>query len=126
MLRKFKLVLVASALLAGAAGIAGAQGMGGRGALKQKFDLNKDGVLDQAERAKLKEAKQVVRKADALAKYDANKDGTLDKGERSVMREQRASARFGKLDTNHDGMLSLDEFKTRGGGHHRHGMGRKP
>jgi hypothetical protein len=119
-------VLVASALLAGAAGVAGAQGMAGRGALKQKFDLNKDGVLDQAERAKLKQAKQAVRKADAIAKFDANKDGSLDKGEKAVMRDQRASMRFGKLDTNHDGVLSLDEFKTRGGGHHRHGMGRKP
>ena len=102
----------------------------------QKYDTNKDGKLDDGERAQLKadmQAKFAAKKAAMLAKYDINKDGKLDKTERAVMRNDRAEEAFKKADKNGDGQLSMDEFKQlrqhngmrhgRGfGRHHRQGM----
>src|SRR5512142_2916470 len=51
-----------------------------------------------------------AKKAAMLAKYDTNKDGKVDEQERKVMRDEIATERFQKLDTNKDGVLSLDEF----------------
>lgn len=126
--KKLKLALVTSALaIGGLAGFAGAKGFhgGDRAAMKEKFDSNKDGTLDAAEKAKMKEAfaaRHAQRKAEVLAKFDANKDGQLDDAERTAMRDTRIAARFTKLDANADGKLTLDEFKAgQGTGHGRHG-----
>lgn len=122
--KKLKLAVATAALvLGGLAGFAGAKNLdhGGRGAMKQKFDTNKDGKLDAAEKGRLAasfQAMRAARKAEALAKFDANKDGQLSDAERATMRDIRLTARFAKLDINGDGKLTLDEFKT---GKQRHG-----
>ncbi len=69
-----------------------------------KYDANKDGTLDENERAAAKQ--------DFIKQYDANGNGQLDPEERVKVREARAAERFKKLDTNGDGQLSLSEFQA--------------
>lgn len=128
MLTKLKLALaIAAPLVAGAATYAAAQGPGPerKAEMLQKFDQNADGQLDDAERAKMKEAfaaKRAARHQEMLQKFDANRDGQLDKTERLAMHDAKAAERFQKLDKNGDGALSLDEFKAaKQHGHARHG-----
>ncbi|MBS1120130.1 MAG: calcium-binding protein [Deltaproteobacteria bacterium] len=137
LIKNLKLLLATSALLVGGTvGFAAARGADhDRQDMKDTFDENKDGKLDDAERAKLKAAALAMhgqRKAERLATFDTNKDGKLDDAERAVMRQQRVTERFKKLDANGDGALSLDEFRAhqvrddRGGRGHRRGMGKRP
>jgi hypothetical protein len=134
MLTKMKVALaLCGSLLVGGIGIAAAQGSGGggKGAAMQKYDTNKDGKLDDTERAALRadmKAKHAEMKAQMLAKYDTNKDGKLDASERAVMKNERAELAFKKLDTDGNGSISLDEFKAgkafaRHGHFHKHGRG---
>ncbi len=148
--KKLGLVAILIGLVtAGAVGVASAKddqdgpGRGDRKAeMLQKYDANKDGKLDDSEKATMRadrKAEFEAKKQEMLAKYDTNRDGKLDETERAAMRDDRAAARFAKLDTDHDGKLSLAEFKAGamkmqgrrgfGGGfrHHRghgHGQGR--
>jgi hypothetical protein len=127
MMKKLKIVIASSALvLGGFAGVAAAKGHGGprKGAMLEKFDLDKNGTLDEAEKAKAKEAfaaKRAERKQRVLAQYDTNRDGKLDDAEKQAMRDARVAERFAQLDTNRDGKISLDEFKA--GNKGRHGPG---
>jgi len=132
MLTKLKLaLLIAAPLVAGATTYAAAQGDDApRPDVLQKYDTNKDGKLDDAERAQMKaafEAKRAERHKAALAKFDANKDGKLDATERKTMQDTRLAEQFQKMDTNGDGKLTLDEFKAgseaEGFRHGRHGHG---
>ncbi len=142
MLTKMKVALaLCGSLLVGGAGLAAAQGFGGGGpdkaAVMQKYDTNKDGKLDDAEKVQLRadmKAKHEAKKAEMLAKFDINKDGKLDGTERVAMKNERAEEAFKKADANGDGKLSIDEFKTLrqhqgrhggfGRGHH-HGQGKQ-
>lgn len=127
MLTKLKLALmIAAPLVAGAATYAAAQGGApSRETLIQKFDKNGDGVLDDAERADMRAAfaaKRAAHRQAMLDKYDTNQDGKLEPAERTAMRNDLLTKRFQKMDSNGDGVVSLDEFKagaTMAG--HRHG-----
>ena len=61
-----------------------------------KFDANKDGQLDDQEKAAMKEAFE-ARKAEfekkILEKFDANKDGQLDDQEKAAMKAEFAERR---------------------------------
>lgn len=63
--------------------------------------------------AEMLQSKRAVHHQKMLAKYDTNKDGKLDRNERIAMRDDKLSRRFAKLDANHDGAITLDEFKAR-------------
>jgi len=130
MLTKVKVAIaLCGSLLVGGVGLAAAQGFGGggKGKLIQKYDQNRDGTLDDQEKAALRadmKAKHEARKAEMLAKYDTNKDGKLDAQEREVMKSERAELMFKKLDQDGNGQISLDEFKAgqRFARHHHGGM----
>lgn len=130
---KLKLVVASAALMVGGlSGFALAKGhMGPKKELIEKFDANRDGKLDDAEKAKLREAKQAMhaqRKAERLAQLDTNKDGKVDVAERKAMRDQRIEARFAQLDANKDGAVTLEEMKAAkpmGQGHRGHRGGHR-
>jgi Spy/CpxP family protein refolding chaperone len=110
MLKKYKLALATGlALCIATVGAATAdRDRGDRGdrpdrkAMKEKFDTNKDGQLDDAERAQMKaafQAKRAERLEQKFAKLDTNTDGVLSKAEFKEMknREGRRGGRGGKF-----------------------------
>lgn len=118
MFTKTKLGFALLGLSLAVGGLAGADGFHGgapRAEILQKYDLNKDGKLDDGERAAMRadfKAKFEKERADMISRFDTNKDGKLDDGEKAAMKDTLATERFKKLDTNGDGVLSLDEFKA--------------
>ena len=140
MMTKLKLALALSgSLLASIGGIASAQNWGAsagasigprKAAILQKYDANGDGQLDAQERAAMRadfQAKRQARKQEMLAKYDTNKDGKLEPAERQVMRDEKAAKLFEKIDVDHNGVITLNEFKQAEGKmmrHARFGRGR--
>jgi Ca2+-binding EF-hand superfamily protein len=84
-----------------------------------EFDANKDGKLDEGERAAAKSALKQrfeAKKKEILDRFDTDKDGKLSPDERKAAREahQKAmiTAWFAKADTNGDGQLSVDEIEA--------------
>lgn len=69
------------------------------------YDLNRDGLIDRAERQKLHQD----RRQQALARYDADRDGQLSEVERVKLRREKVAERFAKLDVNRDGAISREE-----------------
>src|SRR5262245_31461203 len=66
------------------------RGMEFRKKILERFDANKDGQLDEAERKAAREAFEQRRgefKAKAMEKFDANQDGRLDENERQAAKE---------------------------------------
>lgn len=64
-----------------------------------KYDANKDGMLDDAEKAAMKAgavAKGKATREANLAKYDANKDGKLDETEKAAMKADLDAAKDAK------------------------------
>lgn len=60
----------------------------------EQYDLNKDGKLDELERAAMKADRAAKRHARQLAKYDANKDGQLDPSEQAKCDSDREARRL--------------------------------
>ncbi len=98
----------------------GPRGLGHhRGATKaqllEKYDANKNGVLDPEERDAIKADRQQVRAErhqKMLDRFDANHDGQIDPAERQAMRQQSQARRqemLGKYDADGDGKLSPAE-----------------
>ena len=88
--------------------------------LLERFDANKDGKLDESERAAAKQAGQEHRAKrqgefkekhpEAFAKVDTNGDGAIDQGERGAAR-QKMLAKHPGADQNGDGKLGRGERK---------------
>lgn len=109
--------LAVSALLAGALP-ALAQPMGpgdgpvrpGRAEMLAKYDTNKDGKLDDAEKAAIK--------ADHFKALDKDGDGKVKRADfpaaidaaREKAKQERELAMFDKMDTNKDGIVTEAEF----------------
>ena len=129
MFTKMKLALAFCGLSLAVGGIAAAEGFHGRAdraEILQKYDINKDGKLDDGEKAAMRadfKAKFEQKRAEMISKFDTNKDGKLDDGEKAAMKDTLATERFKKLDTNGDGVLSIDEFKAGQKMGMRHGRG---
>jgi Ca2+-binding EF-hand superfamily protein len=117
-----------------AAGIVAAQGVktGPKGAdfaakraeMLQKYDVNKDGKLDDTERKAAFEAMRAEHEAERAAKlkqFDKNADGKLDDAERTAMHDAQVVEHFNQLDTDKNGSISLSEFKA-ARPEHEHGM----
>lgn len=107
------LVMLAGPALASAAPMGKTFGALSGGRLSfEKLDANGDGLVTQAELDDLAGKK--------FAALDANGDGSLTQNEVSEAAEQRAVARarkrsakvFKRLDSDGDGLLSFDKFKT--------------
>jgi hypothetical protein len=107
----------------------------------KKYDANKDGLLDETEKAawqadkEKQRAAREARRAEDLARYDADKDGKLEKDERAVMKAEDEKARadrkaaqeakkaekaaaieakkLAKYDKNQNGKLDEDELAAR-------------
>ncbi len=56
----------------------------------EKYDLNKDGKLDEQEVAAMKADRVAQKQARLLAKYDANKNGVMDPDEQAKADADRA------------------------------------
>jgi len=115
-MRKFVTLSIAAAALVGAGGVAYAQADGGparepmtRDQVEQRsaeafgrLDANKDGVLNQADRDAARETRQQQR----FARLDANDDGQLNDADREARRKEA----FDRVDADHSGGISYDEF----------------
>ncbi|MFN0069688.1 MAG: EF-hand domain-containing protein [Limisphaerales bacterium] len=90
-----------------------------RAAMLERFDANKDGRLDETERAAAREAMKeqaAERRQEALAKFDKDGDGKLSDDEKAAAKEamkERAGERrqelLAKFDKDGDGKMSDDE-----------------
>ena len=115
-MRKFVILSIAASALVGASGIAYAQAEGAparepltRSQVEQRsaeafgrLDANKDGVLNQADRDAQREARQQER----FARLDANDDGQLNDADREARRKEA----FDRVDADHSGGISYEEF----------------
>jgi len=82
--------------------------------MKEKFDANKDGKLDENEKAEMKKAWQ-DKKAKFVKKFDTNGDGQLDESEKAAAKQEHERKRaeiIQKFDQNGDGKLDGEERKA--------------
>ncbi|NMO15199.1 hypothetical protein HPC49_01345 [Pyxidicoccus fallax] len=117
--KKFLAGVTLLGLVAGGTALAQSPRHGGpdgmRASKLEKFDTNKDGTLDESERAAMR-AEREKKRQEMVQKFDANKDGKLDEAERQAAHEARAAEHFKALDKDGNGALSLEEFKAGGMG----------
>jgi Ca2+-binding EF-hand superfamily protein len=115
-MRKIVTLSIAAAALASASGVAYAQADNGparepltRAQVERRsaetfarLDANKDGVLNRADREAQRDARQQRR----FARLDANDDGQLSQADREARRQQA----FDRVDADHSGGISFEEF----------------
>jgi Ca2+-binding EF-hand superfamily protein len=126
--------LVAASVLFGAAGYVlageggefkgkrGRHGRGDRQAILEKFDANKNGMLDPDEREAAREAgraRMAEHNEKRLERFDANKNGVLDPEEREAARaegkarhEKHRAEMLEKFDADKNGTLEPEERKA--------------
>ena len=123
--------IMGAALIAGAGGLAAndkatghEHGGWGQARILEKYDANKNGVLDPEEKAAFERDRE-ARRAEFMKKFDTDGDGKLSDTEKQAMREQmgamgmhRHGRGFGpemrqrmleKYDTNKNGQLDPEE-----------------
>jgi hypothetical protein len=83
------------------------------GTMFDRMDTNRDGKLDQADRA--------ARKAEMFAKLDTDKNGQLSPAELDAGRKNRPGRPAGAPDGDHAGMAGMDHAKMGKMGGHRMG-----
>jgi len=115
-MRKFVTLSIAAVALIGAGGVAYAQADAGparepltRAQVEQRsaeafgrMDANKDGVLNQADR----EARRDAHEQQRFTRLDANHDGQLNEADREARRKET----FDRVDADHNGGISYEEF----------------
>lgn len=79
---------------------------------KSMMDADGNGVVTRAEAQQKAE--------EMFAMMDVNKDGKLDQADREARRQEMRSRLFDKLDANHDGSISKEEFMADKGPEGRH------
>ncbi len=107
--------IIAGTTTIGIAGYAVAESHGGKGQMIQKMDTDGDGNITKAEVDALKAAR--------FGEADANGDGGLSMAELETFREAEKARRmaehkqrmFDRLDKDDNGVISVDEFDSRGG-----------
>ncbi len=122
---KIAIALTGSLLLGGVAmakDFRGADHGQRKAEMLQKYDANKNGTLDDSEKAALRadfQAKRQQMHAKRVAQFDTNRDGKLDDSERASAKKARSAEMFKKLDADGNGSISLNEFEqAKMNGHH--------
>jgi len=122
--------LMAAGLIAGAGAAVYAANEGGghehggygKGRILEKYDANKNGVLDPEEKAAFERDRE-ARRAEFMKKFDTDGDGQLNDAEKTAMREQMGAMGHGrhemspemrqrmleKYDVNKNGQLDPEE-----------------
>lgn len=113
------MTLAGQTALAGARGQAQHQPGDKAQRMLQKFDENRDGVLDAGELEAMA-AQRAQRRAQMIQRFDRNGDGMLNKAEKKAMKQQRhaikarrhVARKLARLDHNKDGALSWSEVSA--------------
>jgi Ca2+-binding EF-hand superfamily protein len=92
-----------------------------------RMDSDHNGVVSQEEFRSYLQQRRLEHKQERLKAMDSNGDGQISKQEYLAYQSKQADARFGRLDQNHDGILSADELDNdrRHGYHGGKGLFRK-
>jgi hypothetical protein len=115
-------LLLGSGIALADPGAGGPRHHGMRQKLMERFDTNRNGQLEPAEKAEAERfvaARKAERQQKRLAKFDQNRDGQLDTAElaaadafRAQKKAERRQRRFAQLDQNGDGVISKAEFES--------------
>ena len=125
-------IALALGLAGGATALLGARLAEGHGRHFEEraaaHDQNRDGVLDDAERAAMRkdfEARRAARHKEVLARFDKDGDGQLSTAEREAMMHARAVERFQSMDSDKNGQISLGELEAHMKNHMKRERGRQ-
>jgi Ca2+-binding EF-hand superfamily protein len=115
-------LLLGSGIALADPGAGGPRHHGMRQKLMERFDTNRNGQLEPAEKAEAERfvaARKAERQQKRIARFDTNNDGRLDAAEtaaadafRAQKKAERRQRRFDQLDQNKDGVISRDEFSA--------------
>jgi len=103
----------------------GPQGARMRQMLKERFDANKDGKLDESEKAAAKQQME-KRRAEFVAKWDKDGDGKLSDQEKEAVKAERQKNMLEKFDKNGNGQIDEGERPQRKGAQGKGQQHRRP